>query len=83
MNPTPTMRCPAAPSPYHGYQEAFGLDSTYGDIEGAIRNLATYLDEHDAVGPLLRWSIPVNMSMINASYEYACAWAEGKLEEQD
>lgn len=71
---------PCCPSPYHGYQEAFGLDSTYGDIEGAIRNLATYLDEHDAVGRFSAWSIPVNMSMINASYEYACAWAEGKLE---
>ena len=39
---------PCCPSPYHGFQEAFGLDATYGDIEGAIENLAAYQSEHDA-----------------------------------
>ena len=71
---------PCCPSPYHGFQEAFGLDATSGDIEGAIENLAAYLDENNATGRFSTWSIPVNMSMINASYEYACAWAEGKLD---
>ena len=71
---------PCCPSPYHGYQEAFGLTATYGDIDGAITNLANFLAEKDAVGRFSSWSIPVNMSMINASYEYACAYAEGKLE---
>ena len=71
---------PCCPSPFHGYQEAFGLDATYGDIEGAIVNLANFLDEKGATGRFSTWAIPVNMSMINASYEYACAYAEGKLE---
>ena len=71
---------PCCPSPFHGYQEAFGLDATYGDIEGAIVNLANFLDETGATGRCSTWAIPVNMSMINASYEYACAYAEGKLE---
>ena len=71
---------PCCPSPYHGYQEAFGLTATYGDIDGAITNLANFLAEKDAIGRFSSWSIPVNMSMINASYEYACAYAEGKLE---
>ena len=71
---------PCCPSPFHGYQEAFGLDATYGDIEGAIVNLANFLDENGATGRFSTWAIPVNMSMINASYEYACAYAEGKLE---
>ncbi len=71
---------PCCPSPYHGYQEAFGLQATYGDIEGAIVNLANFLNEKDAVERFSTWSIPVNMSMINASFEYACAYAEGKLE---
>ncbi len=70
---------PCCPSPYHGYQEAFGLNATYGDIDGAIKNLAAYLDEKGATERFSTWSIPVNMSMINASYEYACAYAEGKL----
>ncbi len=69
---------PCCPSPYHGFQEAFGLTATYGDIEGAIKNLATYLNEHDAVDRFSTWSLPVNMSMINAGFEYACAYAEGK-----
>ncbi len=69
---------PCCPSPYHGFQEAFGLTATYGDIEGAIKNLATYLNEHDAVNRFSTWSLPVNMSMINAGFEYAVAYAEGK-----
>ena len=71
---------PCCPSPYHGYQEAFGLEATYGDIDGAIANVAEFLDERDATGRYSTWSIPINMSMINGGYEYACAWAEGKLE---
>ncbi len=71
---------PCCPSPYHGFQEAFGLTATYGDIDGAIANLAAYLNEHDAVNRFSTWSLPVNMSMINAGFEYACAYAEGKTE---
>ena len=69
---------PCCPSPYHGFQEAFGLSATYGDINGAIKNLANYLNEHDAVGRFSTWSLPVNMCMINAGFEYAQAYAEGK-----
>ena len=69
---------PCCPSPYHGFQEAFGLNATYGDVDGAIKNLAAYLNEHDAVNRFSTWSLPVNMSMINAGFEYACAYAEGK-----
>ena len=71
---------PCCPSPYHGFQEAFGLTATYGDINGAIKNLAVYLNDHDAVGRFSTWALPVNMSMINAGFEYACAYAEGKTE---
>ena len=74
---------PCCPSPFHGYQEAFGLDATYGDIEGAITNLDNFLNESGAAGRFSTWAIPVNMSMINASYEYACAYAEGKIEKVD
>ena len=69
---------PCCPSPYHGFQEAFGLTATYGDVEGAIKNLATYLNEKGAVNRFSTWALPVNMSMINAGYEYACLYAEGK-----
>ena len=71
---------PCCPSPYHGFQEAFGLTATYGDVEGAIKNLATYLNDHNAVDRFSTWSLPVNMTMINAGYEYACMYAEGKTD---
>lgn len=69
---------PCCPSPYHGFQEAFGLTATYGDINGAIKNLANYLNEHDAVNRFSTWALPVNMCMINAGFQYAQAYAEGK-----
>ena len=69
---------PCCPSPYHGFQEAFGLTATYGDIEGAIKNLANYLNEHNAVDRFSTWALPINMSMINGGFLYAQAYAEGK-----
>ena len=69
---------PCCPSPYHGFQEAFGLTATYGDINGAIVNLANYLNEHDAINRFSTWSLPVNMSMINAGYAYAVKYASGE-----
>ena len=71
---------PCCPSPYHGFQEAFGLTATYGDVDGAIKNLATYLNEHNAINRFSTWALPVNMSMINAGYAYAKAYAEGKTD---
>ena len=71
---------PCCPSPYHGFQEAFGLTATYGDIEGAIKNLATYLNDHEAIDRFSTWSLPVNMSMINAGFEYSCLYAEGQTD---
>ena len=71
---------PCCPSPYHGFQEAFGLDSSYGDIEGTIKILANYLNEKGATNRFSTWSVPVNMSMILGSFEYACSYAEGKIE---
>ena len=74
---------PCCPSPFHGFQEAFGLDATYGDIDGAIKNLAQYLDSKGATGHFSTWAVPINMSMINGGFQYACAYAEGKIEKVD
>ena len=71
---------PCCPSPFHGFQEAFGIASSYGDIEGTIKILANYLNDHGAASRFSTWSVPVNMSMILGSFEYACAYAEGKIE---
>ena len=73
---------PCCPSPYHGFQEAFGLESSYGDIPGTLKILANYLKANGAADRFSTWAIPVNMSMILGSFEYACAWAEGRLTEK-
>ena len=72
---------PCCPSPFHGFQEAFGLESSSsGDIDAALTELANYLDERGATGRFSTWSLPVNMSMIKGSFKYAMAYAEGQLE---
>lgn len=72
---------PCCPSPFHGFQQAFGLESTaQGDIDAALKELANFLDSKNATGRFSTWSLPVNMSMIAGMYDYACAYAEGKLE---
>ena len=71
---------PCCPSPYHGFQEAFGLTASYGNVDGAIRDLAKYLKAHGAVNRFSTWRLPVNMSMINAGFDYACAYAEGRTD---
>jgi len=74
---------PCCPSPFHGYQEAFGLEATYGDIDGAIANVANFLNENDAIGRFSTWANPINMGMINGAVEYAKAYAEGTIEKVD
>ena len=72
---------PCCPSPFHGFQQAFGLDSTaQGDIDAALTELANFLEGKGATGRFSTWSLPVNMSMIAGMFDYACMYAEGKLE---
>jgi len=72
---------PCCPSPFHGFQEAFGLESSSdGDVNVALTELANYLASKNATGRFSTWSLPVNMTMIKGMFTYAQAWAEGKLE---
>ena len=71
---------PCCPSPYHGFQDAFGLTASYDDPEGALKGIAAYLKEKDAVGRFSTWALPVNMTMIRGSFQYACLSAEGKTD---
>ncbi len=71
---------PCCPSPYHGFQEAFGLTASYGNINGAIKGVAKYLKAHDAMNRFSTWALPVNMCMIDAGFAYARAWAEGRTD---
>ena len=72
---------PCCPSPFHAFQQAFGLESTsQGDIGAALTELANFLDGKDATGRFSTWSLPVNMSMIAGMFDYACKYAEGEIE---
>ena len=74
---------PCCPSPFHGFQEAFGLESSSsGDIDAALTELANFLDANNATGRFSTWSLPVNMSMIKGMFTYAQKWAEGELAEK-
>ncbi|MGI6173763.1 MAG: DUF3798 domain-containing protein [Christensenellales bacterium] len=79
---------PCCPSPFHGFPEAFGITANaedYADMEGYIGKLAAFLDEHGAIGRYSTWAVPVNMSMIYGSAEYAMKYiageTNGKLDE--
>ena len=72
---------PCCPSPYHGFQEAFGLESKAGgSIDEALTELANFLASKNAVNRYSTWSLPVNMSMIKGMFTYACRYAEGAFE---
>ena len=69
---------PCCPSPYHGFQEAFGLVSrSDGSVDDALAELAAYLNDNGAISRFSTWSLPVNMTMIKGMYLYACQYAEG------
>ena len=72
---------PCCPSPYHGFQEAFGLESKAGgSIDEALTELANFLASKNAVNRYSTWSLPINMSMIKGMFTYACRYAEGAFE---
>ncbi len=70
---------PCCPSPFHGFQEAFGLTPNYDDVDGSIKDIATYLKAHDAQNRYSTWKNPVNIAVVNALYQYAEAYVNNKL----
>ncbi|NLY21167.1 MAG: DUF3798 domain-containing protein [Tissierellia bacterium] len=74
------------PSPYHAYPGALGIpipEDKAGDIDYLHEQNAAKLAEKGVSGRFGTWVQPANVSIINAGFEYAKDYAEGKAEKND
>lgn len=70
------------PSPYHGYPGALGIaipDDKAGDVDYIIDAIKAKVASIGATGRASTWPIPLNMMLVQAGYEYACDFIEGKI----
>ena len=71
---------PCCPSPYHAFPATLGLELEIGgDDTEALKQIATKLAEHDAVGRFSTWAHPVAMAMIELGVEYAKGFIDGTI----
>ena len=76
---------PCCPSPYHAFPAALGLESLQvgGDDADALKQIAAKLAEYDAVGRYSTWPTPVNMAIIDVACQYAKAYIDGEVGNND
>ena len=76
---------PCCPSPYHAFPAALGLESLQvgGDDTDALKQIAAKLAEYDAVGRYSTWPTPVNMAIIDVACQYAKAYIDGEVGNND
>ena len=69
------------PSPYHAYPSAFNIDTAghEGDIEYLNAEIAKKVAEYGNSGRMSTWPISVNMTMIEAGFNYANKWINGEI----
>lgn len=70
------------PSPLHAYPGALGLsipDDKKGDIPFIVGEIKKTIGEKGGAGRFSTWPVPVNMTFVDAGYNYAVMYAEGKL----
>jgi len=71
---------PCCPSPYHAFPATLGLELEIGgDDEAALKQIASKLAEHDAVGRFSTWATPVAMSIIDLGVTYAKGYIDGTI----
>jgi len=71
---------PCCPSPYHAFPATLGLELAIGgDDTEALKQIASKLNEHDAVGRFSTWASPVAMTIIEIGAEYAKAYIDGTV----
>ena len=72
------------PSPYHAYPSAFNIDTAghEGDIEYLNAEIAKKVAEYGNSGRMSTWPISVNMTMIEAGFNYANKWINGEITER-
>ncbi len=74
------------PSPYHAYPGALGIEipeDKAGDLDFLNEQIAAAVAEGGGTGRFATWLKPANVAMINAGYDYACQYAEGKIDALD
>jgi len=76
---------PCCPSPYHAFPASLGLESLQvgGDDTDALKQIAAKLAEYDAVGRYSTWPTPVNMAIIDVACQYAKAYINGEVGNND
>ena len=69
------------PSPYHAYPSAFNIDTAghEGDIDYLNEQIAAKVAEYGNTGRMSTWPISVNMTMIEAGFNYANKWINGEI----
>ena len=69
------------PSPYHGYPSAFNISTEghEGDVPYMLDQITAKVAEYGNTGRMSTWEVPVNMVMIEAGFNYAQKWIEGKI----
>ena len=72
------------PSPYHAYPSAFNIDTAghEGDIDYLNEQIAAKVAEYGNTGRMSTWPISVNMTMIEAGFNYANKWINGEITER-
>ena len=72
------------PSPYHAYPSAFNIDTAghEGDIDYLNEQIKAKVAEYGNTGRMSTWPISVNMTMIEAGFNYANKWINGEITER-
>ena len=72
---------PCCPSPYHGFPQAFGIDSGGGmsNLNNLITELCNLAAEKKMTDRLSTWPVSASMMFANAGAEYAIKWMNGEV----
>ncbi|MDW7669609.1 MAG: DUF3798 domain-containing protein [Bacillota bacterium] len=76
---------PCCPSPYHGFPSSLQIDipeDKQGDTEWMIEQIRVKMAENDMTGRMSSWPVPMAMSFMRSSADYAVEWINGDIEER-
>ena len=77
---------PCCPSPYHGFPNAFGIESPADLISGlsdTVDAINAYVTENALEGHFSTWGVPCSIANTVATCEYAFLWMAGAVEKCD
>ena len=72
---------PCCPSPYHGFPEALGIETSESqpDLNYIISETRRIAAAKNMTGRLSTWPVPLTMIFTNAGLEYAIKWINGEV----